>query len=186
MRIASRSLVAATADVLRAHLAVLTRSIVLLAGLLLPLVPATARADLYKWTDEQGSTVISNVRPANPQKVRNFEVVLKETERAPTRSEQVLLDRIDNLERQLRTQQSPPPAPPPYAAYNEGYYAAQPAYSPPPPPSYYNDYYPGYYPWLPSYSYIFPGRSFFHRPRSVFAHNRVVAVRGSGMHRGRR
>ena len=41
-------------------------------------VPGAALADLYTWTDERGTTVISNVMPANPRKVRDFEVVLKE------------------------------------------------------------------------------------------------------------
>jgi len=185
--ITSHLAAAATAGVLRARISGPSWFLVFL------LVPSVTWGDLYKWTDEQGSPVISNVRPANPQKIKNFETVLKETERTPTRTEQVLLDRIDNLERQLRTQQYPPQAPASsYAPYNESYYPAQAASLPPPPPSYSNGYYPDsyYYPWLPSYSYLYPSRIFVNRPRGVFAHqfahHRAGVIRGSSVHRGRR
>jgi hypothetical protein len=182
MVIASHLLAAAKANVLRTRVCGLSCLFALLPAFLSLLAPATAWGDVYKWTDEQGNPVISNVRPANPKKVRNFEVVAKETERAATRTEQILLDRIDNLERQLRTQQYPPQAqavPSYYGSYN-------PAQPPPPPPSYYSSNYPDYYyPWLPSYSTVFfPTRTFVSRPRFGFAHSGFI--RGSSVHRGRR
>ena len=89
-----------------------------LLGGLLVLAPAIASADLYKWTDERGTTVLSNVPPPNPRRVTNFEVVVKESAGAPaprvsssqqhdvTVTEKLLLDRIDSLERQIQAQQS--------------------------------------------------------------------------------
>jgi Domain of unknown function (DUF4124) len=86
-------------------------------------VPGAALADLYTWTDERGTTVISNVMPANPRKVKDFEVVVKEEpkqvaakpapdtyERATT--EKLLLDRIDGLEREIKAAREKTAAPP--------------------------------------------------------------------------
>jgi hypothetical protein len=191
----SHLLAAAKADVSRAHIGSLSWLSALLPAFLSLLAPAAAWGDLYMWTDEKGGTVISNVLPANPHKVKNFELVVKETERSapqrvPTRTEQVLLDRIDSLERQLRTPQYPPQAQAvPFRPYRESYYPEQPAALPPPPPGYYGSDYPGdYYPWLPSYAYIpFPARAFVSRPRFAFAHSAHSGfVRGPSMHRGRR
>lgn len=111
-----------------------------------------ALADLYTWTDERGTTVLSNVMPANPRRVTNFEVVVKEDPkqaamRAPREAydrattEKLLLDRIDSLEREIKAQHARPNAAPPPEA---GYAAA--------PHEYIADAsYPGYYP-----SYVFP------------------------------
>jgi hypothetical protein len=142
--------------------------------------PATALADLYTWTDERGTTVISNVMPANPRRVKNFEIVIKEDpkqaalkqaaeayERATT--ERLLLDRIDSLEREIRAQQArerafAAPAEPQYMAAPMGYTA--------------DTFYPSYYP-----SYVFP-----HPPGFLWGYPpATTVVVGSGLgvpHRG--
>ena len=154
----------------------------------------SASADLYKWSDERGNLVISNQRPADMGKVRNFELALKEQpleERpqgaargAPTRNEQALLERIDKLERELRAQQSPQrerPAPP--LSYSGAY-----DYAPPPPPpsaGYYSSYYPGYYYPTRPYSYVvYPRSTFVARPSIAFSHR--VPSRGGFAQRARR
>ena len=140
----------------------------------------TAWADVYKWTDEQGTTVISNVRPTRLDKLKNFEVAVEETKSSvvATPTKQMLLDKLDRLERQLVAQQYAQQAaavpPPGYGSYN-------PALQPPPPPGYYG----GYSPPL-SYAYPFyPATAFVTRPRFAFAHN---GMRGGSIsiHRGRR
>ena len=138
------------------------------------IAPATA-ADIYIWTDERGTTVISDTRPENPRALKNFDVVVRDADRGSrkgsgsreaTRTEQALLDRIDNLERQLRTQgYSAPPAPAPAAAPAVVY-----STSPPPPvydpyPSPFLNNYPSYY---SPFAYVVPGavvvrRGFGHR-----------------------
>ena len=148
--------------------------------LLLLFASTTACADIYKWTDEQGNTVISNVRPTHLDKVKNFEVAVEETKSsvAATATKQMLLDKLDRLERQLLAQQYAPGAavvlPPSYGSYN-------PALQPPPPPGYYGAYSP-----LVSYPYAFyPATTFVTRPRFALAHN---GIRGGAIsiHRGRR
>ena len=177
----------------------------LLPALLSLLAPASAWGDIYKWTDKQGNTVISNVRPANPDTVTDVELVVKETrpaaqspvipsQRVATRTEQMLLDRIDELERRLQTQPYPPQYPPQSpgvspANYYGGYYPAQPPPPPPPPSSYgsyFPSYYPGYYyPWVPAYSYVvYPARTFVSEP--AFGFSRGGSFRGAPIHRGRR
>jgi hypothetical protein len=187
--IASRLRPAAKSNGLRARVCGLSRLMAL--PLLSLFAPATASADFYKWIDERGNPVLSNVRPANPAEVRNFEVVVREKERAPqkdptpqlppTRTEQMLLDRIENLERQLQARQYPPQAPP-APVYSESYYPTP----PPPLPTYSGDYYPAYsYPLAPVYSSVFyPARTFVRRPVPVF--HRGGFMRGSSGHRGRR
>ena len=149
-----------------------------------------ACADLYKWLDERGNLVISNARPADPEKARNFEVVLRESnaggataqlrKERPTRTEQALLDRIDKLERQLAAQQYGQGVPP------AGYYGSyDPAPPPPPPVDYYGSHYPGtYYSSVRAYPYVvYPARIFVSRPRIAFA--RPAVVHGSAVHRRR-
>jgi Domain of unknown function (DUF4124) len=178
------------ADGLLAYTCNLSWRAAFLSTFLSLLAPASAWADIYKWTDEQGNTVISNVRPTNPQKLTNFELIQKEAKPAATPMEQVLLDRIDSLERRLQTQPYSPqlPAGSP-ASYYGGYYPLQPPL-PPPPPSSYSSYPPSYYPsssydlWMPSYSYIYPARLFVNRPNFRFSHN--GSFRGSRIHHGRR
>lgn len=156
--------------------------------------PATAWGDIYKWTDEKGGTYYSDSPPPTSGKVKDVEVLEREIK--PTSTEQALLARIQNLERQLQAPQyaaqAPAAQPPmPYGGYSPS--------MPPPPSNYYDSgynsgydpgyfpgYYPGYsYPVVPAYSYVvYPRRTFFPRPafiapRSGFAH-------AGGGHRGRR
>ena len=168
------------------------------------LVPATARGDIYKWTDEQGRVNISNVPPPASGQAKDIEVVLKESRAAPiaqhvaTPTERALLARIEALERQLQSRQTAAQLPP--QTTGPAYYPSAP---PPPPPSqgYYASAYASSYPrYYPSYSYpvassyvVYPARTYVSRPafvsRPVF-----VAPRGSfahsggghGGHRGRR
>ncbi|MGZ5144252.1 MAG: DUF4124 domain-containing protein [Burkholderiales bacterium] len=170
---------------------------VLLTPLLAAVGPATAWADIYKWTDERGGTVISNARPTHPSKVKNFEVAVEEVKStivaAP--ADQMLLDKLDRLERQLLAQQylqqaQTLPLTSNYAGYNPA--------PPPPPPGYFGIDYPGYYyPPVISSPYVFYGaRPFVSRPRFAVAHNSVVrggfahsggfAYSGGFAHRGRR
>lgn len=134
--------------------------------------PATALADIYMWTDEKGATVISDQRPENPQAAKNFKVLVKESERGPrtevrlsrqetTRNEQILTDRVDSLERQLREQRYPPPELPPANTYSSGYYAV-PA-SAPPAVVYDGAYYSPYYYMPPAYV-VLGATSFVSRP----------------------
>jgi hypothetical protein len=156
---------------------------------LLLAAPLLAHSDIYTWTDGQGNTVISDVRP-DPGKVADVRVVTaadaKAVAAAPrvpaqvmTPMEEALLDRVKTLERQLEGRQSAPVPPP----YDGGYYPA-----PPPPPDYYgyNEYYPGYspgfgygYPFVTSYSYVArPGFAFAnHRPSGGYG-------RGGSFHGG--
>jgi hypothetical protein len=153
-----------------------------LLGGLLALAPSVAAADLYKWTDERGATVLSNVPPPNPRRVTNFEVVVKESAGAPdprvassqqhdiTATEKLLLDRIDSLERQLQAQQSARETSIVAASPPNPYYAA-------PMPEYAGNYYPGYYPsWVfpyPTssfYSYPLPPSGVVFRARGAFPH----------------
>jgi len=162
------------------------------AVLLSLLVPTIAAADIYKWTDERGGTVISNIRPANSQKLANFELLEKETKPAATRTEQALLDRIDSLERRLQAQSySPQAATAPPANYCAGYYPMEPP-APPPPPGNYSGYSPAYYPsypydsWAPSFPYAYPGGIFFvNRPNFRFSHHRG-SFTGARVHHMRR
>lgn len=156
------------------------------------LLPASAGADIYKWTDEQGVTVYSNTLPDNPQKAANVERVVKE--RAAPLAEQKLLDRIEDLERRLQARSSPPPAPPeapgvtptysPERSYSERNYSY-----PPLPPAYTSYatpvFYPVYrYPVTPAYSYVVYPRTFGARPPF---HGAVRGALHTGFsHRGRR
>src|SRR5438309_7345098 len=103
----------------------LVRSAFLGAAALSLALPAPAWAHIYKWVDERGVTVYSNVLPdKNP---KNVEVVVEEkpSDRTPAadamRREQQLLDRISNLQRQLQAQQyqrqMPPPPSVDYGSY---------------------------------------------------------------------
>ena len=141
-------------------------------------LPVSAWAHIYKWVDERGVTVYSNVLPEKSPK--NVEVVVEErpSDRAPAadamRREQQLLDRISNLERQLQAQQ-----------YSQ--------YIPPPPPSVdYGGYYQSYYPSYPySYPYVVLSRRFIAPARSFVSPRfasaaRVASFHHGGMSRGRR
>ena len=168
---------AVSANVLLAPLRALRFALPLFVALF---ASATASADIYKWTDEQGTTVISNVRPTRVDKLKNFEVAVEETKSSvvATPTQQMLLDKLDRLERQLAAQHYAQQAafvpPPMYGSYN-------PALQPPPPAGYYGAYSP-----VLSYPYAFyPTTTFVTRPRFAFAHN---GFRGGSMpiHRRRR
>lgn len=160
------------------------RAFALLPIVLSLLAPATVRGDIYKWTDERGNTVISNVQPGKTSKVSDMELLAAETRSATpspsppsppaaARTEQALEARIENLERQLHAQQ---PQAVPQPAYSAGNYP-MPVPAPQPEPGYYSGYnagyypayYPGYYaPWPPSYPVIvMPARKGVHRPGFV-------------------
>jgi hypothetical protein len=162
----------------------------LLPAIISLVVPATAWADIYKWTDEKGGITYSDSPPPAPAKVRNLEVVEKETNK-PTPTEQALLARIQNLERQLQAPkyaaQAPPAQPPaPYGGYSP---------SMPPPSNYYDNrydgsydsgYYPAYYPGypyaVPVYSYaVRPRRTFFVRPGFAAPGGRFAHAGGGHM-----
>jgi hypothetical protein len=144
---------------------------------------AAASADIYIWTDERGTTVISDKRPADPRTLKNFEVVVNDSDRPArkgsgpreaTRTEQALLDRIDNLERQLRTPSySAPPAPSPAPAVVYSTSPPAPAYDP-----YYSPFlnnYPSYY---SPFSYVVPGAVVVRRGFGQRHVNRGFAGRG--------
>jgi hypothetical protein len=146
------------------------RSVFTSVALLSLLAPAAAAsADIYIWTDERGTTVISDKRPADARTLKNFEVVVNDSDRPArkgagpreaTRTEQALLDRIDNLERQLRTQSySAPPAPAPAVVYSTA----------PPAPAY-----------DPSYSPFLNNYPSYYSPFSYFVPGAVVVRRGFG------
>jgi hypothetical protein len=150
------------------------------------LVSASAWGDIYKWTDTQGNTVISNILPVNPKQAANVEKVLKEPNPVPqspagaanrvaTPTEQMLLDRIDSLERRLQAKSYTSP---PQVTYPSDYGSY---YLPPPPPA--SDYNYGYSP-MPLYSYpVYPVRTFVTRP--AFAHAQGRSFRGAAIHRRR-
>jgi hypothetical protein len=151
------------------------------------LVPANVHADIYQWTDEQGGIVISNVLPDSPKKPANLERLIKEpavaaANRAATQTEQMLRDRIDNLERRLQAR-TYPPAPPPGSApayYGDSAYYPPPPPPPPPPPSYYSSY---PYPVLtPAYSYGVYPRTFVTRPALIGVQRNTF--RGGAVHHG--
>jgi hypothetical protein len=165
-------------------------------------VPTAAWGDVYKWTDEKGVTVFTDVLPKPGEKVKNFEVVAKarpETKvpaQAVTPAEQALRARVDTLERQLQARQyaaqAPAPPPPPTSST---YYPPAPQ-PPPPAPTYYDSGYydsgydSGYYPsYYPSYgypivaAYSYPARTYISRPVSVAPHG-GSSHGGGGFHGG--
>jgi hypothetical protein len=131
------------------------RAAVAFLAVLIGTFSASASADLYRWTDERGTTVLSNVLPANPKRVTNFEVVVKEPDSTASKAytarqhevtwtEKLLLDRIDGLERQIQTQQSARETAIVAAPPSDAYYGPAAPYA--------DGYgYPGYYP-----SWVFP------------------------------
>jgi hypothetical protein len=136
----------------------------MLFAVLLACAPALAAADIYIWTDERGSTVISNERPDAGGAVRDFKVVLKEGRRtAPkdtrdsiresTPTEQQLLERMDRLEREVRERQHRADDElAPAKTYSSGFYSVPP--QPQPAVVYESDYFPPYYYSPPSYIVI--------------------------------
>ena len=144
-------------------------------------LPVSAWAHIYKWVDERGMTVYSNVLPEKSPKKVEMVVEEKPADRTPAadamRREQQLLDRIANLERQLQAQQYLPAQ-----QYQQ--------YIPPPPSPDYGGYY-SYYPSYPlAYPYVVLSRRFigpvrsFASPRFASAH--VASFHHGGVSRGRR
>ena len=172
----------------------------LLPTLISLVVPATAWGDIYKWTDEHGSTNFSNVPPIKSSKVKNVKIVVEETkptsipDHVATPTEQALLTRIESLERQLQARQyaAQVPAVRPPMTYS-GYYPSTPP-PPLPPPSYYSSgyydswnypsYYPTYYLPVASSYLVYPARTFVTRP--IFMAPRGGSFHGGGGHRGMR
>jgi hypothetical protein len=153
------------------------------------LAPATVLGDIYKWTDEKGNTVISNVQPASTAKTSGMELLAKETRpaapaagAASTRTEQALQARIENLERQLQVQQAQGV---PQPGYPQDYYPGQP--SPGPDPNYYSGYDPNYYgSYDPNYSSGYdPFYSSGYYPYGVPLAYSFIAVPARPLHRHR-
>lgn len=76
-------------------------------------VPAVALGEVYKWLDERGKTVFSDVPPAKVDSAQKLELVAKDSRLStyppvpgPTPTERALLARIENLERQLQARQN--------------------------------------------------------------------------------
>lgn len=149
--------------------------------------PGAALGDIYRWTDERGITVLSDVLPKPGDRVNNFEVIAKTTRleantpvQVATLTKQALHARVIVLEQQLQAQQPVAPAP---VTYGGTYYP-----SAPPPWSYYeNGYTPRYYssysyPVVATYPYAYPTTI----SRSVLVAPRRASVHVGGGHRGRR
>lgn len=162
----------------------LARRSAVIALLMSLLLSAGAGADIYKWTDEQGNIVYSNSPPQKPNTAANLERVIKERP-APPR-ELALQEKIDDLERQLRTRPASPAPPSPVpAGYHEGSYAY-----PPPPPApvvsnapVFHSHQP--YAVIPVYSYgVFPVHRYVVRP--AFHGGYRGAWRAGPFHPGRR
>jgi hypothetical protein len=143
----------------------LLRSVSGITVIIASLGSSSAYAEIYKWVDDKGGTVYSNIQPAKTSRVTNLEVVVEDEKisdsasasAAAVRREQELLDRISRLERQLESQRyTAPPPPPPPQYYPSSYY----------PTSYYpSTYYPAYYRYavLPTRFVVPRGLSSFHR-----------------------
>lgn len=140
--------------------------LVRLAALFLAL-PFAASATIYKWTDENGTTVYSNRPPAAEAKVSNVQVAMRDDEpAAATKSANPddLQARVRALEQQVQSLQNsapayaPPQQPPPVSYYPPPDYYPQQSY----PPDYYSSMYGygyPYYPYYPSYIVV-TGRRF--------------------------
>ena len=135
--------------------------------LVLPLVlPLAASATIYKWTDENGTTVYSNRAPATEAKVSNVQVALQDDTPAAApkaANPEDLQARVRALEQQVQALQNQPSG---YAAPPPSYYPPPDYYPPQSYPSYPPDYYSSmygygypYYPYYPSYIVV-TGRRF--------------------------
>jgi len=138
--------------------------LVRLAALFLVLAlafPLVAAATIYKWTDENGTTVYSNRAPAAEAKVSNVQVAMRDDEpaAAPRANPDDLQARVRALELEVQSLQNQPPVQAPYPAQ-------PPPVSYPPPPDYYPpqsypsyppDYYSSMYGYgYPYYPYAYP------------------------------
>jgi hypothetical protein len=164
----------------------MTRLLVLLAAAALS---APASAAIYKWVDENGTTVYSNKPPDDVKLIKNAKIVVKDDQatpedeaRAEAARQRQLEERVASLERQLAAAQQPPVqyapppvqyAPPPVAPVDYGY------------PGMYG--YPGFYPgFFPGVVVVRPVRPFFVRPFPVRTfHSGATFRAGTGFHRRR-
>jgi hypothetical protein len=153
---------------------ILVRLAALFLVLPLGLLPLAASATIYKWTDENGTTVYSNRAPAAEAKVSNVQVALQDDAPAaaprPANPDD-LQARVRALEQQVQSLQGQPPAQAPYPAQPPpvSYYPPPDYYPPQSYPSYPPDYYSSmsgyggygypYYPYYPSYIVV-TGRRF--------------------------
>jgi hypothetical protein len=180
---------------------------IFLAIFVLALASQAAFADVYRWTDANGTTVFSSTPPEEGSGARNVVIVAKERVRVirgtketvesyTPSNQQILVSRVESLERQVQAQQYAQAAIPQYqAAYSTGYYStpAPSYYYTDPYDGYYDGYYGGYYdPYYSpyyggyySYPYAFyPSGSVFVRPRAFVGHRTSVRpfVHGSFGH----
>ena len=99
------------------------------------LTPVAAWSQIYRWIDEEGITVYSNIPPAKAKKVKDLEVLMEKEKPIPPaeaaqraiqaaqdeamRREQALQERVDTLERRLQAlqYQEQVAAPPSYVQY---------------------------------------------------------------------
>jgi len=126
-------------------------------------IPLSASATIYQWTDEQGHVVFGNQVPESGAK--NVRAVMKE-DAVPANTNRELEERIARLERQLQAAQAAP------APLPANYYPAPAYYQPmyPPPPSY-------YYPF--GFTVVRPAVGF--APR--FAARPFISFHHAGVHR---
>ena len=159
-------------------------ALLLLTGLLLLTAPTRATADIYKWIDARGVTVLSNSPPEDRSEVTQLEVVAKEvkrspgtgrlsTSREPEPAEHSLLERIEDLERELRAQQyareAVVPSTPQHVIYATPHLA--PSHGSPHPPNFYPEGYPPHaVPLIPFYPAV---TTIVVRPKSHFHHHGV-------------
>jgi hypothetical protein len=148
-------------------------------------LPLAASATIYKWTDERGTTVLSNRPPAAAAKVSNVQVVMEDDEpvaapkpaAAPKPDNgNALQARVRALEQQVQALQTPA------SAHVSNYAAPYPAQLPP--PDYYSPaYYPPAYP-PPMYGYGYPSYPYAYPSVVVVAPRRFVRpVHRFGGHR---
>src|SRR5689334_14679817 len=96
----------------RAYYRRMTRLLALLAAAALS---APASAAIYKWVDENGTTVYSNKPPEDVKLIKNAKIVVKDdepqpgdAERAEAARQRQLEERVASLERQLAAAQQAP------------------------------------------------------------------------------
>ena len=151
-------------------------------------VPTVALGEVYKWLDERGKTVFSDVPPAKVDPAQKLELVAKDSRLStyppvpgPTPTERALLSRIEKLERQLQARQTTAASavytlPGPYG----NAYPTTPSIVP---SDYYADYPRTYaYPVSRPRVVVYPVATYVSRP-VVVAPRVVEHPRGGGHHR---
>jgi hypothetical protein len=172
------------------------RCVLICAVLFAPSAPASAA--IFKWVDEAGTTVYSNVPPDDAQLAKQAKVVVPDEKPSPAREaaarearERDLAERVARLERELAAQQQlaaqAPAAPPvqfvpvPVAAPMQDYSGWTPGFGTP---------------FFPGAVFIRPAPVFFHkapvffRPAPLFfarpGSRAFVRSAGGGFHHSRR